>query len=104
MLLTKLSDNIPAEVPEEYIDKHDVARRQTHFTTTSISNRIGIALTSSCGVMNVRSYLFILQFQSQCIPDSKVHWANPGPIWGRQDQGGPMLAQRTMLSGIALKL
>ena len=23
------------------------------------------------------------------IPDSKVHWANMGPIWGRQDPGGP---------------
>ena len=22
-------------------------------------------------------------------PDSKVHWANMGPIWGRQDPGGP---------------
>ena len=24
-----------------------------------------------------------------CIPDSKVHGANMGPIWGRQDPGGP---------------
>ena len=23
------------------------------------------------------------------IPDSKVHWANMGPIWGRQDPDGP---------------
>ena len=23
------------------------------------------------------------------IPDSKVHGANMGPIWGRQDPGGP---------------
>ena len=22
-------------------------------------------------------------------PDNKVHWANLGPIWGRQDPGGP---------------
>ena len=22
-------------------------------------------------------------------PDSKVHWINMGPIWGRQDPGGP---------------
>ena len=22
-------------------------------------------------------------------PDSKVHGANMGPIWGRQDPGGP---------------
>ena len=31
-------------------------------------------------------------FYNQAIrdnPDSKVHGANMGPIWGRQDQGGP---------------
>ena len=26
--------------------------------------------------------------KSQDIPDSKVHGANMGPIWGRQDPGG----------------
>ena len=25
----------------------------------------------------------------QIIPDSMVHGANMGPIWGRQDPGGP---------------
>ena len=25
----------------------------------------------------------------QAYPDSKVHGANMGPIWGRQDPGGP---------------
>ena len=25
----------------------------------------------------------------ESIPDSKVHGANMGPIWGRQDPGGP---------------
>ena len=25
----------------------------------------------------------------QANPDSKVHGANVGPIWGRQDPGGP---------------
>ena len=24
-----------------------------------------------------------------CFPDSKVHGANMGPIWGQQDPGGP---------------
>ena len=24
-------------------------------------------------------------------PDSKVHEANMGPIWGRQDPGGPLV-------------
>ena len=27
--------------------------------------------------------------QLESIPDSKVHGANMGPIWGRQDPGGP---------------
>ena len=27
--------------------------------------------------------------QSSQYPDSKVHGANMGPIWGRQDPGGP---------------
>ena len=26
---------------------------------------------------------------SEVIPDSKVHGANMGPIWGRQDPRGP---------------
>ena len=35
------------------------------------------------------------------IPDSKVHGANMGPIWGRQDPGGPhVLAPWTLLSGM----
>ena len=32
-------------------------------------------------------------------PDSKVHRAHMGPIWGRQDPGGPHLARWTLLSG-----
>ena len=32
-------------------------------------------------------------------PDSKFHRANMGPIWGRQDPDGPMLAPWTLLSG-----
>ena len=34
------------------------------------------------------------------IPDNKVHGANMGPIWGRQDPGGPHVAPWTLLSGI----
>ena len=38
--------------------------------------------------------VFSLQWMQQvmscgCNPDSKVHGANMGPIWGRQDPGGP---------------
>ena len=41
-------------------------------------------------------------FDSSCMipyPDSKIHGANMGPIWGWQDPGGPMLAPWTLLSG-----
>ena len=31
----------------------------------------------------------LLTEQYKSIPDSKVHGANMGPIWGRQDPGGP---------------
>ena len=34
------------------------------------------------------SILCILQWNN---PDSKVHGANMGPIWGRQDPGGPQV-------------
>ena len=30
-------------------------------------------------------------FQQYSIPNSKVHGANMGPIWGRQDPGGPQI-------------
>ena len=34
--------------------------------------------------------------------DSKLHGANKGPIWGRQDPGVLMLAPWTLLSGVVL--
>ena len=34
------------------------------------------------------SALVTSSFQTK-IPDSKVHWPNMGPIWGRKDPGGP---------------
>ena len=30
-----------------------------------------------------------LSIPTSVIPDGKVHWANMGPIWVRQDPGGP---------------
>ena len=33
------------------------------------------------------SHVSVLMLSSN--PDSKVHWANMGPIWGRQDPGEP---------------
>ena len=37
--------------------------------------------------------------KSRSHPDSKVHGTNMGPIWGRHDPGGPVLASWTLLSG-----
>ena len=34
------------------------------------------------------------------IPDSKVHGANLGPIWGRQDPGGPHVGRMNFVSGV----
>ena len=38
---------------------------------------------------------YVSRYTSQHVsinyPDSKVHGANMGPIWGRQDPGGPQL-------------
>ena len=33
------------------------------------------------------------------IPDSKVHGAKMGPLWGRQDPGGRHVGTWTLLSG-----
>ena len=33
-------------------------------------------------------------------PDSKVHGANLGPIWGRQDPGGPLLSHELCYLGL----
>ena len=42
--------------------------------------------------------------KARSYPVSKVHGANMGPIWGRQDPGGPKLAPWTLLSGKAHEL
>ena len=31
----------------------------------------------------------MIHYLDQCCPNSKIHGANMGPIWGRQDPGGP---------------
>ena len=33
--------------------------------------------------------MILMQIAKNILPDSKVHGANVGPIWGRQDPGGP---------------
>ena len=39
------------------------------------------------------------EVENRIVPDRKVHGAKMGPIWGRQDPDGPMLAPWT-LSGV----
>ena len=44
---------------------------------------------------------------NKAYPDSKVHGANMGPIWGRQDPGGPHVGPKNfaiwvMIHNIAL--
>ena len=36
-------------------------------------------------------------------PDSKVHGANMGPIWGRQDPGGPHVSPMNFAIWIVVK-
>ena len=36
-----------------------------------------------------QKYLLNLHYFFKMFPDNKVHGANMGPIWGRQDPGGP---------------
>ena len=42
-------------------------------------------------LLSFRWILCWLAFISSDTPDSKVHGANMGPIWGRQDPGGPLV-------------
>ena len=40
-------------------------------------------------VYPTRHYIIVCLYSMEYIPDSKVHGASMGPIWGRQDPGGP---------------
>ena len=67
---------------------------------------VGSELTCLCSfsasVLKQRRLMSSSQTAHQSLPvdypDNKVHGANMGPIWGRQDPGGPMLAPWTSLS------
>ena len=49
----------------------------------------GAPLTSNGAPGNIQSNIGRLCVSVQNIPESKVDGANMGPIWGRQDPGGP---------------
>ena len=40
-------------------------------------------ISVTAALMRMRYSIF------RCVPDSNVHGPNMGPIWGRQDPGGP---------------
>ena len=42
-----------------------------------------------CIILGMYCRLLLAVKYSYKIPDSRVHGANMGPIWGRQDPGGP---------------
>ena len=58
-----------------------------------ISNRIHcflwVVVTHPCPTSISSTYGVITAVRLYTYPDSKVHGANMGPTWGRQDPGGP---------------
>ena len=53
-----------------------------------------IYLATKFAIPEMKCFVMILEhfcnlWQTNTLPDSKVHGANMGPMWGRQDPGGP---------------
>ena len=67
----------------EFPDRRRLYIRWINVWSTGIRG-ILLAVEYVCDLSTARDHI------SYCdIPDSKVHGANMGPIWGRQDPGGP---------------
>ena len=47
--------------------------------------------------------MIVLQRKHMSHPNSKVHGANMGPIWGRRDPGGPYDGPMSFAIGAALQ-
>ena len=61
----------------------------THRCLNEMAHILQMTFSFSFLLMNRFKFLSIwLDFQRR-IPDSKVHGANMGPVWDRQDPGGP---------------
>ena len=41
------------------------------------------------GMFTCFTFYYVLLLTHRVYPDNEVHGANMGPIWGRQDPGGP---------------
>ena len=59
-------------------------------------NMLTTWITSGSTVRQIPLFLF------HSIPDSKVHGANMGPIWGRQDLGGPHVGPMNFATSYSL--
>ena len=62
-------------------------------TSTEFNNKIAaMPGNKSDPAFFSKTIYFHISRSGQHCPDSKVHGANMGPIWGRQDPGGPHVA------------
>ena len=52
---------------------------------------MGVSFVSAFIIYKLSSDYDIWKGNCKCYPDSKVHGANMGPIWGRRDPGGPLV-------------
>ena len=55
-----------------------------HVGPMNLAFRVGMSW-----LLRVSCLIYDLHLSLHCCPDSKVHVANMGPIWGQQDLGGP---------------
>ena len=65
---------------------------------TAVAREGMLIMTSSARVTTTIRCQIREQNGIYMYPDSKVHGAKMGPIWGRHDPGGPMLTPWTLLS------
>ena len=70
---------------------------------TKFSFRFGILHSSHENPFDTISAAVQRHWTQNC-PDSKVHGANTGPIWGRQDPGGPHVGPMNFAIWVISKL
>ena len=52
--------------------------------------------------MEVNGHSNVIVTKYETLPDSKVHGANVGPTWGRQDPGGPHVGHMNLAIWVLL--
>ena len=60
---------------------------------------MSIMKNTDCTLKETKKYIgdAISSQQIENIPDNKVHGANMGPTWGRQDPGGPHVGHMNLV-------